>query len=156
MISTTSLFTRHRDLAQLEARKWRIPGADRDDTGQEALVALWEAARAFNPDLGVPFTAFARLVIRRRLRDALRRATQPNHRILTDAVRDHDIPTSLDEIIEARATLRALAAAYRDMSPLEQRSLAAITSGRAARSVGSTRQVDNAVQRARRKLRAAA
>lgn len=93
---------------------------------------------------------------RRRLASAVRRATSGNHRVLTDAVRDHDMPTSQAETLEARAELRALADAYRTLSPLEQRAMSAIASGRPASSVGSTRQVDNAVQRARRKLRQAA
>lgn len=156
MSAAPSLFVAHRHLAESEARAWFLPGADAEDVRQEALVALWEAARAFDPVLEVPFTAFARLVIRRRLRDAVRRANGGNHRILTDAVRNHDVPTSHDEVFEARAQLRALASAYQDLSPLEQRSLSAITSGRPASTVGTARQVDNAVQRARRKLKATA
>ena len=48
---------------------------DPDDVRQEALIALWEAARAHDKTKA-PFPPFARLVIKRRLRDRLQAATR--------------------------------------------------------------------------------
>lgn len=149
------MYERHAELADRAAHAWHIPGADADDVRQEARIALWEACRAYDADLGVPFPVFARIVIARRLRDALRNASRGKHRLLTDAHRDHDVPTSQDEIIQRRAELRALVGAFQQMSLLEQDAIRAIADGRPYSDVGEFRQVDNAVQRGRRKLRSA-
>ena len=70
-----ALWTKNRTIALAIATEWRIPGMDPDDVRQEALVALWEAARAHDKTKG-PFPPFARLVVKRRLRDRLQAATR--------------------------------------------------------------------------------
>lgn len=137
------------------ASAWSLPGADADDVRQEARIALWEACRCYDAALDVPFTAFARIVINRRLRDSLRNAARGKHRLLTDAARDQDVPTSQDEIIQRRAELRALVTGFKQMSLLEQQAIRAVADGTPYTTVGSFKTVDNAVQRGRRKLRAA-
>lgn len=42
-------------------------GHDPDDSHQDALVGLWEAARLYDPARGVPWSAFAALCIRRKV-----------------------------------------------------------------------------------------
>lgn len=68
-------WTKHRPIALAIAREWRIPGMDLDDVRQEALVALWEAGKAYDQTKGA-FPSFARLVIKRRMRDRLQAATR--------------------------------------------------------------------------------
>jgi RNA polymerase sigma factor (sigma-70 family) len=69
-----ALWTRNRPVELGIARDYRIPGLDPDDIRQEALVALWEACRAYDNTKG-KLPTFARTVIHRRLTDLLRAAT---------------------------------------------------------------------------------
>jgi DNA-directed RNA polymerase specialized sigma24 family protein len=85
MSHAPQLWTKHRGIALGIAPEWRIPGMDPDDVRQEALVALWEAARDHDKAKG-PFPPFARLVIKRRLRDRLQAATRQKR----TAMFDHD------------------------------------------------------------------
>ena len=78
------------------ARRYRRPGLDVDDLEQEAALALVEAAKKFEPEKnpGVPFVAFARPFLVRRLGviacpEAL--ASLP-----------HDLPAPSDPAAEAR------------------------------------------------------
>lgn len=64
------------------AREYRIPGADREDVEQEAMVALWQAVRDYRAGHGTTFKTFAALVIRRHLITCLvsaQRLEQPLH-----------------------------------------------------------------------------
>jgi DNA-directed RNA polymerase specialized sigma24 family protein len=74
-VTKPALWTKHRSIALAIAPEWRIPGLDQDDVRQEALIALWEACGSHDKTKG-PFPAFARLVIKRRLRDLLQAATR--------------------------------------------------------------------------------
>lgn len=74
-MNVPALWTKNRGIALGIAPEWRIPGLDPDDVRQEALIALWEAARCHDREKG-PFPPFARLVIQRRLRDLLQAATR--------------------------------------------------------------------------------
>jgi RNA polymerase sigma factor (sigma-70 family) len=61
-------------------------GQDVDDERQEALLALLEASRIFNPVRG-SFGAIATVRVRSRVWNARRRARSGNSRILTEALR---------------------------------------------------------------------
>lgn len=151
-----SLYTKHQQIADNAALGWRLPGSELEDVKQEARVALWEAARSYDPGLGVPFHAFAKIVIHHHLSDRLRIATRGKHRLLTEAARDlEDAPTSQEEMLERRAELRSLVTAFQQLSLLEQDAIRASATGTPYTEIGSFKQVDNAVQRGRRKLRSA-
>ena len=75
MSGVPALWTKNRPIALAIAREWRIPGLDPDDVRQEALVALWEAARKYDKTKGT-FPPFARLVVKRRLSTLLQAATR--------------------------------------------------------------------------------
>lgn len=63
-----------------------LPGVDEDDVTQTAALALWEAARCFRPHTGVPFRAFARRVMERRVKDFAKSLYRVKHQILCEAV----------------------------------------------------------------------
>lgn len=69
------LFESHRDLALKIARSIPIIGHTLDEREQEAQLALWDAANAFDPARG-DFEPFASTVIRNRLRNTLSQATR--------------------------------------------------------------------------------
>lgn len=74
-MNVPALWTKNRGIAIGIASEWNIPGMDPDDVRQEALIALWEACRCHDPSKGL-FPPFARLVIKRRMRDHLQAATR--------------------------------------------------------------------------------
>ena len=57
-----------------------------DDLYQEAMIALFAAASAFDPDRGVTFGAFARVCVCHRLDSALRRGADPVCETLSDEI----------------------------------------------------------------------
>lgn len=153
-------------LAYVISRGYFIPGGDRDDVRQEALIGLWVACRDWDPARG-SFKPFAVMVIRRRLATAVKVATAGKHRCLTDAARtavvDADVADAVDEIaaghttediVEARARLAATVAVVRDrLTEPERRAVVGLLDGRAYVEIGPKKRVDNALWRARRKLR---
>ena len=48
MTPVPARWTKHRPIALGLAREYRVPGMDPDDVRQEALIALWEACRAYD------------------------------------------------------------------------------------------------------------
>lgn len=155
-------------LADRMAARWYLPGADRDDVRQVARIAAWESTRCYRPELGTTATSFAALVIGRRLREALKLARRRKHEPLTDAVRvagdrDGELVDVLDlvaddradvpDLVELREQLRRLTSTAATLTPLERTTLSDVLSGRVAPT--ASKAVDNALTRARRKLRAA-
>jgi RNA polymerase sporulation-specific sigma factor len=152
-----------------EARRVYVPGADHDDVRQEALLALYEAVRAWDSQRQ-PFVPFARFVIRRQLatmiKTALRRKQQPlNTALRFEAlVADGgheltlgDITPSLEpsphERLVQREQLQRLTAAASRLSELERHALGGRLSGVPYVALGEQKTIDNAIQRARRRLR---
>jgi RNA polymerase sigma factor (sigma-70 family) len=96
-MTVSALWTRHRPLAYGIARDYFLPGAERQDVEQEALVGLWIAAKEWDRAKGASFRTFARVVIERRLASLVRTATAEKNRVLTDSERD----TAQLELFEA-------------------------------------------------------
>ena len=71
----------------LAASYSNIPGVDMDEVRQTARIALANAARAFDPQRGVPFGPYSSIVVRNRLNALYRR----------ENLRRERIPQSLDE-----------------------------------------------------------
>ncbi|WP_020469436.1 sigma-70 family RNA polymerase sigma factor [Zavarzinella formosa] len=69
------LFLENMRLAFRIAGDFLQRGYDLDDLKQEALIALWDAARWFKPDIR-PFNIWAGLCIRKRLRRHMQRRVQ--------------------------------------------------------------------------------
>jgi DNA-directed RNA polymerase specialized sigma24 family protein len=146
-MTAPTLWTKYRGLALAIAADYHLPGQDRDDVRQEALVGLWIAATGHDPARGA-FPPFARVVIRRRLQELARKANTGKHLALTNADRDVDMPAPETEHGQLALVLDALPR----LTELERASLADSLNGKPITS----RRYDNALQRARRKLREAA
>jgi RNA polymerase primary sigma factor len=110
------------------ARRYRTPGLDRADLVQEGCVGILRALRRFDPDRGVPFSAYAALWIRQALQElrsdfirplrvppkALRQLAElksEHYRIYADEHRDAsqaELATSTDiDLDQVEALLRA-------------------------------------------------
>ena len=149
-----------------------LPGSDIDDLHQEALIGLLKGLRSYEPSRG-PFKPFLSLVIRRHLITAVKFARRFKHLPLTEAARHgvSDEGETLDmvdlladpdadphEQLVLRSRLVAITDGMAKLSALERRwLLASIHEDGWSHADGrANKAADNAVQRARRKLRAAA
>lgn len=142
-------------------------GGDGDDLVQEGLIGLYKAICDFDDAHGVPFAAFADLCVKRQLISAVRAATRFKHAILADAalLTDHAEAASLTEltvdpvrVVLARETLSELQGFVDgELSSLERGALRLHLDGLSLRESAvqlrtRSKAVDNALQRARRKM----
>lgn len=170
-MTAASLWTKHRGIAYAAARDYYIPGADEDDVRQEALIGLWVASTSFDPAHGVPFPIFATMVVRRRLNTAVKLANAGKHQPLNGSARTAvDSEGDTDEIVallphlhqvsdqvETAEEIRRLLRAIRDeLTDVERAAVLGVASGLPYSQIGPHKQTDNALQRARRKLKEAA
>lgn len=153
-MTAASLFARNRGLAVAISRAFYLPGSERQDVEQEAMIGLWVAARTWDPGRGVPFKPFAALVIRRRLVGCVQAALRGKHAILTDADREDVVLVAGDDperVVIARDTLQRMVAAVAGLTPIEREALTLIANGE---PYTQSKRLNNAAQRARRKLAA--
>lgn len=144
-------------------------GGDTDDLVQEGMIGLYKAINDFTGSRGVPFAPFADLCVKRQLISAVRVATRCKHSVLTDAavLTDHTESRSLAEltidpvrVVLARETLTEFQRFFdAELSSLERGVLRLHLDGlslkeSAIRLRTRTKAVDNALQRARRKMQA--
>jgi RNA polymerase sporulation-specific sigma factor len=163
------LARRHQRMIEREAARFFLPGAGPDDVVQEALIGFFKAVCAYRAASG-DFTPFARLCVRRQIRSALTAARRRKHSPMNEAAQLESVSEtgapSLDDpraepaaTLIARERLVALSSAGRHLTELERialgHALLGWSTGEIARRVGRPRKVmDNALQRARRKLEA--
>lgn len=148
-------------LIQTQIRLFSDTGVDGDDLYQECLVALLAAIRRYQPDGGASFTTFATVCMRNRLISAARRHGAVSQREFPlDS--EMDVPSSDDidpvySLLLQEDTLRLRDSLQQHLTPLEYGVLLArlgeLSYHEIAEKLGvSTKAVDNAVQRLRRKL----
>ena len=164
-MTPSELFHANMGLAGAISNDWFILGAEREDVRQEAMLALHVASLAYSAEFGVPFPAFAGMVIRRRLKSAVQSANTHRHRLLTDSRRMAPSSEDGDELdvvetihaphadvhrqAELRQDVRAIVACINnDLSPIERDATLRLLNGDDLRP----KQVDNALWRARKKL----
>lgn len=163
------------DIVRLEAGDFFLPGQDADDVLQEARVGLLRAIQTYDPERGfTTFRNFARFAIRRQLVTALKGAQRLKHRPLTDSARsglnaDGELAPIIDllpssastlEQIEKRAEIAEIAWKIRtQLTRVEAHCLILFANGLSYEeierfaSLASTKAVDQAITRARWKLR---
>lgn len=159
-----ALIARMMPLIRKGAWNNRAPGLDFEDAVQEGLIGLFDALRRYDAAQEVPFAAFAAPCIRHAQQDARRAATRKKHAPLNDSVplpEDEAAPGPEEQAIASEAYNRVLDRINTLLSPLERAALLASldgqTAAQTARQLGCTpKAVENALARARRKLRAAA
>lgn len=166
------LVRRFQKLVRICARPYFLTGAEADDLMQEGMLGLLRAAALYDPAREASFRTFAAVCIRSRLVSAVRAAGAPRHKLLNESVplcsfsldaSSHEAPLSpvepspeelligQEEFAELRSRLRSA------LSGLENQVLELYLEGLSYGEIGralqkSTKTVDNAVQRIRRKL----
>lgn len=174
-----ALLARYDRLTRHLARGYYTPVGDRADLHQEALIGFTKAVRDYHHTGTPAFRGFLVLCIRRQLQTALTAANRAKHQPLTHAHRtarndDGDTVEALDlceaagadpadRLIE-RERLDTVRAALASLSALERAALDSVLQGRSYADTermlgypvgGKAKVVDNALARARAKLRAA-
>lgn len=89
-----TLFVRYRSLIEKQARTYFVAGADHDDVVQEGMMGLWKAIRDFNSDRLRKFAPFAELCVTRQIITAVKAATRHKHAPLNGYV---SLNRNLDE-----------------------------------------------------------
>ena len=80
------LITRYDRLATSLCGSYCAAGMEREDLLQEAYLGLLKAIRSFQPEKGIPFSAFAGLCMKRQLISAVRRQNTGKNRLFHDSV----------------------------------------------------------------------
>jgi RNA polymerase sporulation-specific sigma factor len=169
------LIRRYRNLVRVRALSYFLTGADREDVVQEGMIGLYNAVRDYRRSRGTPFRAFAELCITRQIINAVRTATRCKHvplnsylsldgqvfednpdRTLSELVLSAAAVDPEVVIVDREATEQLVCWVRHALSKMECRVLAMYMDGKSyaemAAELGcSTKAVDNALQRIRRK-----
>jgi RNA polymerase sporulation-specific sigma factor len=160
-----------------EVDRWFVEGMDRDDLLQEARLEAWLSSLTWRPGGGSSARSWARMHVHSRMQDLLTRSLRMARRGNVEALR-LDAPASRDDdsvplgdlipdgqpgVHEqavkrseptAKETLHRLAERAR-LSDFEHRCVLGVMAGQSYAELGNEKAVDNALQRAKTKLRAA-
>ncbi len=174
----TRLLELYEPMVRHLTRTMHLAGGDREDLAQEARLGVLGAIRAWDPERRVPFKSFAWLCAIREARMAVNASRAGKHQPLNAARTLHradDDGHALEETLEAtgrpdedpvakllgRERLQGILERATRLTELERRALALSATDHShrqcARKLGvGERAVNNALQRARRKLVGAA
>lgn len=170
------LIRSNRDLVIRKGRRFYLRGADYEDTIQEGLIGLYKAIRDFRADSGVNFRSFAAVCIERQLVTAVRKASRQKHLPLNTAISisapigEAGEKVTIDNILAGgccgdpadyicalEGCTRIYKSLSRDLSPFEGEVIRMSAGGLRYDEIGvalsrDSKSVDNALQRARRKI----
>lgn len=165
-----ALVIRYTRLVRACARPYFLAGGDREDLIQEGMLGLLSAIRHFDPDKSVKFNTFAEYCIRRRIFDAIKASTRDksiplNTYVSLESPRFDEIYSPAasnlrdpEELIIANERAEELKSFLKDsLSSFEKTILDLYLDGMsyaemAQRVCKTTKSVDNAVQRIKKKL----
>lgn len=140
-----------------------VPGLDFEDAVQEGLIGLFNAVRSYDETHGAPFAGYAAACIVHAQQDARRTALRKKHAPLNDSIPlpedtaspgPEELAIAREDYADARERMASL------LSPLERQVLLASLEGvemskLSLRLGRPQKSVENALARARRKLRSA-
>ncbi|MFQ5810582.1 MAG: RNA polymerase sporulation sigma factor SigH [Armatimonadota bacterium] len=174
--ATERLLRKYGRLVESKARAYFVLGADHEDVVQEGMIGLHKAIRDFSACGVSSFSAFAELCVTRQLITAVKTGRRHKHVALNASVSLDEISTDDPHERALRAAVRralksdpqaiVLGKHARDeiierirqcLSPLEADALSGYIRGRSYHDIArdlsrGVKQIDNALQRAKRKL----
>lgn len=168
------LLHRYRGFVEAKARGYFVCGADREDVIQEGMIGLFKAIRDYEPERPVRFRSFADLCVTRQIISAVKSAARHKHRPLNQYVpldrtaEDGDV-FLVDTLAGGRADEPETALLCRrlvefleqngrsELSPLEHAVIRSRLEGKSYEQMAAElhcrlKSVDNALQRAKRKI----
>lgn len=167
-----SLTVRYFSVVKACSRPYFLAGGDGEDLIQEGMLGLLKAVRAYTIERSVPFEAFARMCITRRVYSAVRAASAAKHEPLNhsesiaktplfdeNSKAVHVVSDPVNVVIDMEEYRERQQRLQASLSAFESRVLALYLDGcsyeEMSAEVGeSVKSVDNAIQRIRRKATA--
>jgi len=174
--ATEYLLRKYRGLVKAKARTYFLLGADREDLIQEGMIGLYKAIRDFSAGSVCGFRTFAALCVTRQMISAVKGASRNKHGALNAYVSmdgsghegEDDLPlrdlvptahAHSPEVVVLRREFvsRISGEIERSLSRLERDVVQQYLKGSSYRDIArvlgyNVKQVDNALQRAKRKL----
>lgn len=174
--ATEYLLRRYKSLVEGKARSYFLAGADHEDVVQEGMIGLYKAIRDFRKDKLSHFRAFAELCVTRQIITAVKTATRHKHVPLNRYVSLHGTPSDGEPegslidvlpdacvidperlVLDKQAVGHLTRAVHEELSGLESQVLMCYLQGLSYRETAAclachTKSVDNALQRAKRKI----
>ena len=175
-IAIDFLVEKYKNFVRARARTYFIVGADREDLIQEGMIGLYKAMRDFKADRTASFRAFAELCIVRQIITAIKTATRQKHiplnsyvslntpiytdeseRKLEDVISEGQVASPEEEMINHEDLVAMENSIGIILSKFEARVMTAYLDGKSYQEIGeevgrSVKSIDNALQRATRKL----
>lgn len=173
-----TLYARYKQIVRSKARTYFLIGADREDIIQEGMIGLYKAVLDYQPDRQASFRSFAELCITRQIITAIKSATRKKHMPLNTYISfnrsvfdgDNERPlidvltstrmTDPEEVLIGRENYAAVADSIEhSLSRLERNALGLYLYGYSYQQIAdalqiTTKSVDNAIQRVKKKLEA--
>jgi len=175
-LAEEQLYARYKQVVRSKARTYFLIGADREDIIQEGMIGLYKAVCDYQFDKQASFRAFAELCITRQIITAIKSATRKKHiplntyislnrsvyegdteRPLIDVLSSTQI-SDPEEVLIGRESYEAVADSIEhSLSKLERGALDLYLMGYSYQQIADTLQkstkcVDNAIQRVKKKL----
>lgn len=163
----SELIYRYLPAIRYRAGSYTNSSADRDDLIQEGLIGLLNAVNTYNSDKGASFKTYCYICVQNKMLTELERRNNSKQQALQNYLPLEDLvpsatngdgedPFSIVAAQEDRALRMAKAKSL--LSALEQETLALYLEGHSYEEMAaqlnlSTKTIDNALQRIRRKLR---
>ena len=173
-----ALYARYKQIVRSKARTYFLIGADREDIIQEGMIGLYKAVLDYQSDRQASFRSFAELCITRQIISAIKSATRKKHMPLNTYISfnrsvfdgDNERPlidvltstrmTDPEEVLIGRENYAAVADSIEhSLSKLEHNALGLYLYGYSYQQIAdalqvTTKSVDNAIQRVKKKLEA--
>ena len=171
-----ALYARYKQIVRSKARTYFLIGADREDIIQEGMIGLYKAVVDYQFDKNASFRSFAELCITRQIISAIKAATRKKHVPLNTYISFNrpayesenerpliDVLTSTrisdpEEVLIGRENYAAVADSIEhSLSKLERDALGLYLYGYSYQQIAdhlqiTTKSVDNAIQRVKKKL----
>ena len=173
-----TLYARYKQIVRSKARTYFLVGADHEDIIQEGMIGLYKAVMDYQFDKAASFRGFAELCITRQIITAIKSATRKKHIPLNTYISFNrsvyegenerpliDVLTSTrisdpEEVLIGRESYAAVADSIEhSLSKLEHNALGLYLYGYSYQQIAdmlqiTTKSVDNAIQRVKKKLEA--
>lgn len=170
------LIRKYKEVVKTKAHLYYIVGADRDDIIQEGMIGIFKAIRSYNCSRQASFRTFADICIGRQILSAIKKAARRKHSPLNMSVSlnkpmsDNDDTMTLAETLSTNSdsdpeTLLLIKEALdkicecggNTLSPFESVVWEQYLQGRTYKEIADRlgkppKSIDNAVQRAKRKI----
>jgi RNA polymerase sporulation-specific sigma factor len=166
-LACTALLVRYANLINHWVSRIEIGGVDRDDLRQEAYMGLLSAIRSYQPGRNASFRTYASACIANCMKNQFATASTQKARFYRavlpiDDTEEKQIPNRMnpeDIFIDGESCAEMQRLFHKHLSNFERNALFGYLSGEsyaqiATRLHSSPKSVDNALQRARRKLKA--